>query len=180
MATYELVVGCMSGTSLDGVDVAVIETDGYLINKRVAFETFSYSSQLKQKVKSIFGAVCYTENVKSIENELTEIHHQAIVDLCNKNQLNIDSIKLFGFHGQTIYHKSLLLNKDETVSNENKENEEKLDIIKGKNCETWQIGNAKLLFDKLKIPIVHNLRYNDVLNGGQGAPLAPIVCFDIY
>ena len=72
----------MSGTSLDGVDVAVIETDGYLINKRVAFMTFPYSPQFKQKVKSIFGSTRYDENIKSIENELTDIHHKAILDLC--------------------------------------------------------------------------------------------------
>ena len=94
-----------------------------------------------------------------------------------KHKLDINKIRLIGFHGQTIYHKSLLLhNKDDDADEITKKMksdaehiEKSMDIIKGKSCETWQIGNAKLLFDKLKIPIVYNLRYNDILNGGQGA-----------
>ena len=181
MTTY-LTAGFMSGTSLDGVDVAIIKTDGYLIEEQIAFTTYPYSPEFKQKMKSILGSKQYNETIKSIENELTEVHYKAISDLCKKDKIDMNSINLIGFHGQTIYHKSLLMddiiknkeNSDEKSIDDSKESNQEIAIVKGKNCQTWQIGDAKLLFDKLKIPIVYDLRYNDVLNGGQGAPLAPI------
>eukprot|EP01084_Bolivina_argentea_P155924 271702_1 len=171
MTTSEttLVIGLMSGTSLDGVDVALIKTDGYLIQDRIAFITYPYPNQFRQRVKSILGSTQYNNTLKDIEKELTLYHHKAILYLCKMNKINIETIKLIGFHGQTIYHKSFLsLHEEEIKSNS--------DVIKGKNCATWQIGDASLLFKQFNgnIPVKYNLRYNDILNGGQGAPLAPI------
>jgi len=138
------VIGLMSGTSLDGIDVAIIKTNGEKIYEFGDFITVNYDEKLKEKIK--FAINGNAKDIPYIENELTIAHAEAVKKLIKKSGEKPD---LIGFHGQTIYH-----NPAKQI--------------------TWQLGNGALLAELCNIPIVCDFRKNDVVKGGQGAPLVPI------
>tara|TARA_Y100000590_G_C15731461_1_gene1017181 strand:+ start:2745 stop:3845 length:1101 start_codon:yes stop_codon:yes gene_type:complete len=147
-------LGLMSGTSLDGVDVSIIKSDGEQYLEIIDNLYLKYDIQLKSKLKKIVN-LCKTKNqlikatkeIKEVEKELTLYHVNAYKLITKKNKKI--KINLIGFHGQTILHKP-------------------------KKGYTIQIGDSKLLSKMTNITVVSNFRENDILNGGQGAPLTPI------
>ena len=156
-------LGTMSGTSLDGIDFSIIKTDG---EDHLSLESNNYlefSNDLKQKIRSIKSKITSTNECKKIiksgeykelSNEITMSHQEGIRQIVGFGGDKI--IDLIGFHGITLWHKP-------------------------SDRYTHQIGDAELLkkninkYKNLKnTEIVFNFRENDILNGGQGAPLAPI------
>jgi anhydro-N-acetylmuramic acid kinase len=139
-------IGLMSGTSLDGIDAALLETDGINFIRRLGFLTVPYSDALRAQLRACFNL--YPEqpqHVLEAETALT-LAHAAVV------QTMIDSygaVDLIGFHGQTIAHNPAL----------------------GYTC---QIGDGALLASLTKTPVVNDFRTADVVAGGQGAPLVPV------
>lgn len=142
------VIGTMSGTSIDGIDVSHLVTDGLSTLKTKEHYFYKYSKTTFEMLsKSIFK---YNE----IRNNKTFINHlNKVVTLEHINALKafspIDYCDLIGFHGQTIFHNP-------------------------KDRFTLQLGDPKLLSDYFKKNIAYNFRENDILNGGEGAPLAPV------
>lgn len=136
----------MSGTSLDGVDAALLETDGgtYIVQKESFF--LPYSSDFREKLKAVASGDMPLSDVLRLERELTEYHCQAVEGLLSKTSSKPDVI---GFHGQTIRHLP----------------EEGL---------TWQLGDANYLAERVGIPVVADFRRRDTAAGGEGAPLAPL------
>ncbi len=146
MKGYLQVIGLMSGTSLDGVDVALLKTDGeYLINPQQNFY-LPYSLKFRDKLKRVIEN---RSNDEAVAKELTQIHIEAIEKFLEKYEIELKNIDLIGFHGQTIFHDPA-------------------------NKNTLQIGVPQLMADKMKTSVIFNFRQNDIANGGQGAPLAPI------
>ena len=146
-------LGLMSGTSMDGIDVAAIQTDGL---QAIGFGPtlfVPYPDAFKEKLNSILGSTERTSIIDEIEAQLTLYHVDAVKTLMVENSLSHDDIDAIGFHGHTILHQSP---KKYPVG------------------RTWQIGDAQMLADKTGIPVVGNLRENDVAHGGEGAPLVPI------
>jgi anhydro-N-acetylmuramic acid kinase len=146
-------LGLMSGTSMDGIDVALIQTDG---NKAITLgPTFfaPYIPEFQEKLQSILGMTQKTEAVETIENQLTILHAEAIERLLKKFHISKGDIDVVGFHGHTILHQS---------------------PKKHPKGRTWQIGNNQLLANLTGLTVVGNLRENDVAHGGEGAPLVPI------
>ncbi len=139
----------MSGTSLDGVDVALIETDGQGSVIPSGFLYVPYPDDLRQRVKKHFGTSKQTEETNAAERELTLFHADAVRAFLAQENLDKTDIDVVGFHGQTLYHDP-------------------------DNGFTWQIGDGELLSHELGITVVNDFRTNDVANGGQGAPLIPI------
>ena len=146
-------LGTMSGTSMDGVDVSIIQSDGetkYDVKLDEYFEypqnIFKNLTKLRDKISSSKDLKKFTRELKKIEKEITLFHVEAVKEIIKKTKVNID---LVGFHGQTIYH-----NAKEKISK--------------------QLGNGKLLSKLIKKTVVYNFRENDLKNGGQGAPLTPI------
>jgi anhydro-N-acetylmuramic acid kinase len=139
-------IGLMSGTSLDGVDAAWLETDGQTIRKTAPAITLHYEDSLRADLRHLLNiapALAPTDpRLLSAERRLTEDHAMAIALLARPAQL-------IGFHGQTILHAP--------------------DAQK-----TWQTGDAALLARLTRTPVIHDFRSNDVQNGGQGAPLVPL------
>lgn len=129
----------MSGTSLDGIDCALIETDGERYVKPLGFVTEPYSEDLRTRLRSCFGK---TECNADIIRDMTLAH----ADIVNRSGFQADVI---GFHGQTTYHAP-----DDGI--------------------TVQISDGALLARETGIDVVVDMRSNDVANGGQGAPLAPL------
>lgn len=140
-------VGLMSGTSLDGIDAALLQTDGDNITafgKSLALEyDDDVRRQLREAIRDPEG------DLSEIEKKLTLLHADVVLGLLELSKLTPKDVGVIGFHGQTIWHKP----------------EER---------KTCQIGDGKLLAQKTGIPVVHDFRSNDMRHGGQGAPLVPI------
>jgi anhydro-N-acetylmuramic acid kinase len=134
----------MSGTSLDGIDVAMIETDG---RDRVipgAALTFPYPPHFRERLRSVLGGA---GPVADVEEELTRLHAEAVEDFLRQHLENAADV--VGFHGHTISHRPA-------------------------ERRTWQIGDAGLLADQLGLDVVADFRSADITAGGEGAPLAPL------
>jgi anhydro-N-acetylmuramic acid kinase len=139
-------IGLMSGTSLDGVDAAWIETDGEHVFSTGPALTLAYDATLRSDLRRLLdraptlsGPDAFT---KDVTRRLTERHAEAVAALGR----NADII---GFHGQTILHQPLAR-------------------------RTWQIGDAAGLARSCGVPVAWDFRSTDVAAGGEGAPLAPI------
>jgi anhydro-N-acetylmuramic acid kinase len=139
-------IGLMSGTSLDGVDVAWLQTDGHSIQKFGPAATLHYEDSLRADLRRLLDlAPSLAPNdpfLRAVEKRLTQDHALAVA----LPGLGADVI---GFHGQTILHAP-------------------------EHRKTWQIGDAALLAALCHTPVVHDFRGNDVAAGGQGAPFAPL------
>jgi len=149
-------VGLMSGTSMDGVDAAIIYTDGETVERNGPSLTVPYSEDIRARIKeainiasSISAPTSENEFINQVERDLTDIHHQAVEELRAMMGGELDMIDVIGFHGQTIAHRP------------------------EKNW-TWQIGNGGRLTGKTGITVVNNMRANDMKYGGEGAPLLPL------
>ena len=158
-------LGLMSGTSMDGVDASIIQTDGNSKYKAILDKYFEYPKSiynnltiLKDKIKSSKDLKKYQKQIKSVEKEITIFHAESVNKILKKTKLNIDFI---GFHGQTIYHDTNYLDYY-------------YDTYDVKDKISKQLGDGKLLSKLTKKKVVYNFRQNDLKNSGQGAPLTPI------
>ncbi|WP_295967730.1 anhydro-N-acetylmuramic acid kinase [uncultured Bartonella sp.] len=156
MGALKTAIGLMSGTSMDGIDAALLKSDGQNEIEIIGHLSYAYPavfrSKLKQSLDKVVGVtkrVELPENVSSLERELT-LEHAAIVDqLLKKYSILPSKVDLVGFHGQTILHRP--------------------DI-----GLTIQLGDGQLLARKCGIDVVFDLRSNDMKHGGEGAPLVPV------
>ena len=137
----------MSGTSLDGVDVALIETDGRSLIRPVNGYYLPYPAALKDKIRKLFGKTERDENLDAVEREITLLQAQAVKEFIARESLA--GIDVIGFHGQTITHKP-------------------------KEGFTWQLGDGAMLAKETGIQVVNDFRTADVKAGGEGAPLIPL------
>jgi len=144
-------LGLMSGTSADGIDVAIIKTDGERVLSFGPSETFPYPPDLVDRLKALYGQEPDLSDPKTIEisDDLTDAHADAVITLLATAGLMGPAIDLIGFHGQTVWH----------------------DPGAGK---TVQLGNPQSLANETGRPVVFGFRTADVAAGGQGAPLAPL------
>lgn len=139
-------IGLMSGTSMDGIDAAVIRTDGQRVVETGAALTVPYDDAFRARLRSVFGE---RGDVAAVEAELTELHAAAVRRLLDAAGMRPGEVQLVGFHGHTIRHEP-------------------------QNGITRQIGDGARLAAAVGIDVVDGLRYADVAAGGEGAPLAPV------
>jgi anhydro-N-acetylmuramic acid kinase len=139
-------LGLMSGTSLDGIDGAVIETDGEEIVVTGPAITVPYETTLRERLRRALGA---RGPVKAVERDMTLAHADVVNRLLRENGLKAGDIDVIGFHGHTILHRP----------------REQL---------TWQLGDGGLLAARTGIDVVCEFRNADVAEGGEGAPLVPL------
>lgn len=140
----------MSGTSLDGVDAALIETDGHGYVRPLAFVTIPYQKRIREEIRAVFGVKNRNAPaVKDAERLSTVVHIEAIEELLRQCGRRARDIDVIGFHGQTIYHAPA-------------------------EHRTVQIGDGDFMARECRIDVVDDFRSADVKAGGEGAPLAPI------
>ena len=146
-------IGLMSGTSMDGVDVSLIRSDGINQFINVLDEYFEYNESLQQQlielrnlISNINDLKLYSSRLNKLEREMTIFHSKIVIDISSKYQ---DEVDFVGFHGQTIFH-----NPEQKISK--------------------QLGDGKLMSQLVKKKIIYNFRQEDMTNKGQGAPLTPI------
>ena len=143
-------LGLMSGTSGDGVDASIIRTNGINQYESIKDKYFEYDIDIYRDIHNLKEKIHKIEHIEKFKNKIDNlerkitIFHSKII-----KDLNISNDTLVGFHGQTLYH-----NPKEKISR--------------------QLGNGKLLNQLTNKDIVFNFRKNDILNGGQGAPLTPV------
>jgi anhydro-N-acetylmuramic acid kinase len=156
MAEVQNVIGLMSGTSLDGVDAAVLTTDGEGVAVPGAGLTMPYDDGLRGMLRAAIAearemaeGAPVLHSIREAERRVTEAHAEAVKALLAKAGRAVGEIALIGFHGQTILHRP-------------------------ERRWTWQIGDGALLARLTGIDVVCDFRSADVKAGGQGAPLVPL------
>ncbi len=149
-------IGLMSGTSMDGIDVAALETDGEIIARFGPSATHFYKDSESKLLRDAIEAARTLDDrdsrpglVAEAERMVTVLHAGAVKVFLDANRIDGKTIDVVGFHGQTLLHRP----------------ERKLTI---------QIGDGPALARELGIPVVYDFRAADVAAGGQGAPLVPV------
>jgi anhydro-N-acetylmuramic acid kinase len=156
VAKIRTIVGLMSGTSMDGVDVALIRTDATAISEFGPFRTYDFSRSDRDMVEAALVAARTVssrderpEPMAIAEAMITERHVEAVERFIADFAIERRDIDAVGFHGQTVFHDPA-------------------------RALTIQIGDGQVLADRLGMPVVWDMRADDMAAGGQGAPLAPV------
>ena len=146
-------IGLMSGTSMDGVDLSVIKSDGNdqfscIYNTYKEFDEGLYKQLiiLRDKISNSIDLKTHSKEINDVEKKFTLFNSHLINEVIRNINEDID---LIGFHGQTVFH------------------DPKVQISK-------QLGDGRLLSSLFKKIVINNFRQNDLNHGGQGAPLTPI------
>jgi anhydro-N-acetylmuramic acid kinase len=166
-------IGLMSGTSLDGIDVAMIESDGKQQVERGPSMTVAYPPKFRERlVAAIAAAKELTDRTQrpgllaDVERELTERHAEAVKSFLKQHGIERRSINVLGFHGQTVVHRPGGKDIATTTSG--------IAYDVARHTFTLQLGDGPLLAKLSGIDVVHDLRAADCAAGGQGAPLVPV------
>ncbi len=153
-------LGLMSGTSLDGVDAAFLHTDGEKIYEFGPSLCIQYSSEEREVLEQTIQSALQWKFIgprpsifKDAENVILKTHKLAVEQLCENNKSWSRRLNFIGFHGQTVLH---------------------YPPKAGTRGQTLQLGNGESLAKALNCPVWYDFRSNDIINMGQGAPLAPI------
>lgn len=139
-------IGLMSGTSFDGIDVGILETDGEVIAATGHAETWRWPDAMRQRLRAVMGQ---NSAPAQLVADLTDCHRTVVQAFLTKHGIGRSQVAAVGFHGQTILHRP-------------------------KDGVTVQIGDGARLANELGLTVVDQFRVDDVAAGGQGAPLAPI------
>ena len=149
-------LGLMSGTSLDGVDVALIETDGRRVSALGPSGYRPYTEMERNLLRqALYEAAELPDRdarpgcLREAERVVTAAHAEAVAAFSAQHRISFDDIDIVGFHGQTVLHRP----------------ERRL---------TVQIGDAQTLARTIHIPVMYDFRAADVEAGGQGAPFVPV------
>ena len=146
-------IGLMSGTSMDGVDVSLIRSDGLDQFVNILDEYYEYDTNLHDQLVDLRNVIfnikdleTYSQRLIELERKITLFHSKIVNEVSLKYK---DEVNFVGFHGQTIFH-----NPELKISR--------------------QLGDGELMSQLIKKHVVYDFRQEDLKNNGQGAPLAPI------
>ncbi|MFZ1813042.1 MAG: anhydro-N-acetylmuramic acid kinase [Rhizobiaceae bacterium] len=149
-------IGLMSGTSMDGIDVALIRTNGRKRIERGPSASWPYDPEFRAMLEqALIDARQITNrderpaSLAAVERELTIRHAAAVNAFLSENAIPTADVDLIGFHGQTVLHRP-------------------------QDGLTVQLGDGRLLARQTAMPVVYDMRANDMRHGGQGAPLVPV------
>jgi anhydro-N-acetylmuramic acid kinase len=146
------VAGIMSGTSLDGIDVAIVDIAGRGWNKRirtVALGATPYPRAVREALLAVSNCETHTAEISRLNFLLGELYAKAVLRVCQGLR-----VELIGCHGQTIYHES--------------------------GAHTLQIGEGSVIAERTGLPVVCDFRPRDIAAGGRGAPLVPYVDYLLF
>lgn len=156
MSKIKRAIGLMSGTSMDGIDVAAIETDGQSDVKRHRFQGFPYDAEFRLRLQSAVQDARALQDrdarsgcLAEVERQSTRLHVEALQAFLQTLDWPPGAVDVVGYHGQTVLHRP-------------------------EAALTVQLGDGQAVANATGIPVVYDLRAADVAVGGQGAPLAPV------
>ncbi len=150
MEKDDLFIGVMSGTSLDGIDIALCAIKDNKVQTLKAKE-YGYDTGIKEEVLHAIKNPVSLEFIGTLNNKLALMYSRAINKFLDEFEIDAKDIRAVGLHGQTIWHAS--------------------------NCEfpfSMQLGDGALVAKRVQMDVVNDFRSGDVANGGQGAPLTPV------
>jgi anhydro-N-acetylmuramic acid kinase len=157
------VAGLISGTSVDGIDVAVVDiSEGVHPGESlgvVATATIPYPSDVREMILSVSNAATHTATIARLNFLLGELFAEAL----GKTGVPLNSIELIGSHGQTIFHEG-----------------EPVAFLGRKIASTMQIGEAAVIAERTGIETIADFRPSDMAAGGTGAPLAPFLDYQLF
>jgi len=155
MSNIKTVIGLMSGTSMDGIDAALLRTDGEAEIKLLAHGSFAYSPAFRTRLKAGLEEAAQIQSrdqrpgsLAMLEQDLTYYHGTLVRDMLRQENLDAQAVDLIGFHGQTMLHRP-------------------------QSGLTVQLGDGALLAQETGIDVIFDMRAHDMSHGGQGAPLVP-------
>jgi anhydro-N-acetylmuramic acid kinase len=149
----------MSGTSLDGIDVAIIDITGSGFKAKINVVTshsVPYPRKIREALLEVSNTNAQTGDISRLNFLLGELYAEALEETVERAQIPLDSIKLIGCHGQTIFHEG-----------------QGAPFLGKKVASTFQIGESSVISERTGIDVISNFRERDVAAGGKGAPLVP-------
>jgi anhydro-N-acetylmuramic acid kinase len=156
------VAGMISGTSMDGIDVAIVDIHGDRIDM-VAHDTVPYAEDVRAAILAVSNAHTHTANISRLNFLLGELFAEALIATAEKARIPLDSVQLIGSHGQTIFHEG-----------------EPVEFCGRKIASTMQIGEASVITLRTNIATFSDFRVGDMAAGGQGAPLVPFLDYRLF
>jgi anhydro-N-acetylmuramic acid kinase len=151
------VAGLISGTSVDGIDVAVVDIGETI--QVVATLTVPYPPGVREAILSVSNATTHTATIARLNFLIGELFAEAL----RQAPVPLDSIELIGSHGQTIFHEG-----------------EPVDFMGRKIASTLQIGEGAVIAERTGIQTISDFRLSDVAAGGKGAPLVPFLDYQLF
>ncbi|MBC7474112.1 MAG: anhydro-N-acetylmuramic acid kinase [Candidatus Sericytochromatia bacterium] len=156
------VIGLMSGTSLDGLDIALVEiyeTRGNFHLKNTNFKTYLYDEQFKLKIlKNLNLDTSKLDELSDLNFELGNFFAEKVIQFCHEENINISEIDLIGSHGQTFFH----------------------NIKNNHAMSTLQLADGSVIAQKTGVTTVSDFRPADIAMGGHGAPLVPFLDYALF
>jgi anhydro-N-acetylmuramic acid kinase len=149
----------MSGTSLDGIDVAIIDITGSGFKAKVNVLTshsVPYPKNIREALVAVSNANTHTGDISRLNFLLGELYVEALEETAERGGVPLESIKLIGCHGQTIFHEG-----------------QGSQYLGKKVASTFQIGESSVITERTGIDVISNFRERDMAAGGKGAPLIP-------
>jgi anhydro-N-acetylmuramic acid kinase len=156
------VAGVMSGTSLDGIDVAIVDIHGEKVSCK-AFHSTPYPKPLRDALLSVSNNITHTATISRLNFLLGALYADAVQEACRRKRIPLASIDLCGLHGQTIFHEG-----------------QPVEYLGMRVASTLQIGEAAVVAERTGIPTISNFRERDIAAGGKGAPLVPYVDYLLF
>ncbi len=152
-----IVAGVMSGTSLDGIDVAIVDIRGKRI-RPLAFHSTPYPKPVREALLGVSNTMTHTATIARLHFLLGELYADAVKAASRRHKP-----ALIGLHGQTIFHEGA-----------------PIEYLGRRVASTLQIGEAAVVAERSGVQTISNFRERDVAAGGQGAPLVPYVDYLLF
>ena len=152
-----IVAGVMSGTSLDGIDVAIVDIRGKRVHP-LAFHSTPYPKSVREALLGVSNTMTHTATIARLHFLLGELYADAVMKASRRYQP-----ALIGLHGQTIYHEGT-----------------PVEYLGRRIASTLQIGEAAVVAERTGVRTISNFRERDIAAGGQGAPLVPYVDYLLF
>jgi len=158
-----IVAGIMSGTSADGINVAIVNLLDHDFETKldlVAHQEFPYPKNVRNLVLSVMNATASVADLARLNVLLGELYAEAVLATASQAQAGVS---LIGCHGQTIYHQG-----------------DKKKFLGREIAATWQTGEGAIVAARTGIPVISDFRQADMAAGGKGAPLVPFLDYMLY
>ncbi|HVB56559.1 MAG TPA: anhydro-N-acetylmuramic acid kinase [Candidatus Acidoferrales bacterium] len=162
------VLGMMSGTSADGIDVAIVRISGAppeLVAQLEAHHHVRFATRLREAVLRVAnGAPTSTAEISRLDFVLGEELAKAAIAACQVARIPLEQVDLIGSHGQTVFHQGAAARL----------------VGAWRVASTLQIGQPSVIAERTGIPTIADFRPSDIAAGGHGAPLVPFVDYLLY
>lgn len=156
------VAGLISGTSMDGIDVAIVDIHDERIDM-VAHDTVPYADDVRAAILAVSNRNTHTAQIARLNFLLGELFAEALIATAAKARIPLESVQLIGSHGQTIFHEG-----------------QAVEFCGRKVASTMQIGEAAVITLRTNIATFSDFRVGDMAAGGKGAPLVPFLDYRLF